>query len=154
MRRREKPLVASVPLPLHASHPALIAGLKRADGHLRALIGIIEAGKPCVEIARRMQAVEKAVTNVKRALIHDHRNHVAPAFLGLALLATSGMLMALKLWPANDPMELEHNHSNLPLDHPHLNGERHHAHPFVVDDHHPRRASLLWSLEWRPSSLV
>ncbi|WP_299653726.1 MFS transporter [uncultured Jannaschia sp.] len=68
---------------------------------------------------------------------------VVPALLGLALLAASGMLMALKLWPANDPVELEHNHSNLPLDHPHLNGERHHAHPFVVDDHHPRWASQL-----------
>ncbi|WP_299653723.1 metal-sensing transcriptional repressor [uncultured Jannaschia sp.] len=61
--------------PLHASHPALIARLKRADDHLRAVIGMIEAGKPCVEIARQMQAFEKAVTNAKRALIHDYMHH-------------------------------------------------------------------------------
>lgn len=62
-------------VPVHATHPALVARLKRADGHLRAVIGMIEAGKPCLEIAQQMQAVEKAVTNAKRALIHDHMDH-------------------------------------------------------------------------------
>lgn len=61
--------------PAHASHPAIVARLKRADGHLRAVIEMIEAGKPCLEIAQQMQAVEKAITNAKRALIHDHMDH-------------------------------------------------------------------------------
>ncbi len=61
--------------PVHATHPALIARLKRAEGHLRAVIEMIEASKPCLEIAQQMQAVEKAVTNAKRALIHDHIDH-------------------------------------------------------------------------------
>lgn len=65
--------------PVHATHPALIARLKRADGHLRAVIEMIEAGKPCVDIAQQMQAVEKAVTNAKRALIHDHMDHCLDA---------------------------------------------------------------------------
>jgi len=60
---------------LHASHPALIARLKRADGHLRAVIEMIEAGKPCLDIAQQLHAVEKAVVNAKRALIHDHMDH-------------------------------------------------------------------------------
>ena len=60
---------------IHATHPALIARLKRADGHLRAVIGMIEEGKPCLEIAQQLQAVEKAVVNAKRALIHDHMDH-------------------------------------------------------------------------------
>ena len=60
---------------IHATHPALIARLKRADGHLRAVIGMIEDGKPCLEIAQQLQAVEKAVANAKRALIHDHMDH-------------------------------------------------------------------------------
>lgn len=63
----------------HASHPALIARLKRADGHLRAVIEMIEAGKPCLEIAQQIQAVEKAITNAKRALIHDHMDHCLDA---------------------------------------------------------------------------
>lgn len=65
--------------PVHASHPALVVRLKRADGHLRAVIEMIEAGKPCLEIAQQMQAVEKAITNAKRALIHDHMDHCLDA---------------------------------------------------------------------------
>lgn len=60
---------------VHASHPALIARLKRADGHLRSVIAMIEDGKPCLDIAQQLQAVEKAVVNAKRALIHDHMDH-------------------------------------------------------------------------------
>tara|TARA_R100001086_G_scaffold93323_2_gene46344 strand:- start:540 stop:800 length:261 start_codon:yes stop_codon:yes gene_type:complete len=60
---------------VHAPHPALITRLKRADGHLRAVIGMIEDGKPCLEVAQQLQAVEKAVANAKRALIHDHMDH-------------------------------------------------------------------------------
>jgi len=60
---------------VHASHPALIARLKRADGHLRSVIEMLEAGKPCLDVAQQLQAVEKAVANAKRALIHDHMDH-------------------------------------------------------------------------------
>ena len=60
---------------LHATHPAIVSRLKRADGHLRAVIAMIESGKPCLEIAQQLHAVEKAVVNAKRALIHDHMDH-------------------------------------------------------------------------------
>lgn len=61
----------------------------------------------------------------------------------LAALAGVGAMAALRLWPQEDPEILEHSHDNLPLDHPHLKGARRHAHPFVVDDQHPRWASQL-----------
>lgn len=64
---------------VHASHPALIARLKRADGHLRAVIEMIEAGRPCLDVAQQLHAVEKAVANAKRALIHDHVDHCLDA---------------------------------------------------------------------------
>ena len=59
----------------HATHPGLIKRLKRADGHLRHVIGMIEDGRPCADIAVQLQAVEKAVVAAKRALIHDHIDH-------------------------------------------------------------------------------
>lgn len=65
------------------------------------------------------------------------------ALVLLAALAATGALAALRLWPKDDPDILEHTHGNLPLDHPHLKGERRHAHPFVVDDVHPSWASQL-----------
>ena len=59
----------------HDSHPAIVARLKRADGHLRSLIAMIEAGRPCLELAQQLHAVERAVGNAKRELIHDHIEH-------------------------------------------------------------------------------
>jgi uncharacterized protein len=59
----------------HESHPGIINRLKRAEGHLRSLIGMIEAGKPCLELAQQLHAVENAIANAKRELIHDHIDH-------------------------------------------------------------------------------
>jgi DNA-binding FrmR family transcriptional regulator len=59
----------------HDTHPDIIKRLKRADGHLKSVIAMIEAGKPCLDIAQQLQAVEKAITNAKRTLIQDHLDH-------------------------------------------------------------------------------
>lgn len=59
----------------HATHPDLVKRLKRADGHLRHVIEMIETGAPCPDIALQLQAVEKALTAAKRTLIHDHFDH-------------------------------------------------------------------------------
>lgn len=59
----------------HDSHPALIKRLKRANGHLRHVIEMIEEGKSCSDIAVQLQAVERAVTAAKRTLIYDHIDH-------------------------------------------------------------------------------
>lgn len=59
----------------HASHPELIKRLRRAEGHLRHVIGMIEDEKPCLDIARQLTAVESAVTAAKRVLIHEHIDH-------------------------------------------------------------------------------
>jgi DNA-binding FrmR family transcriptional regulator len=59
----------------HNSHPALIKRLKRADGHLRSVIEMIESGRQCTEVAQQLQAVERAITNAKRVLIHEHIDH-------------------------------------------------------------------------------
>lgn len=59
----------------HASHPAIAARLKRAEGHLRRVIAMIEEGRACVDLATQLHAVERAVAEAKRALIHDHIDH-------------------------------------------------------------------------------
>jgi uncharacterized protein len=56
----------------HASHPDIIKRLRRAEGHLRSLIGMIEAERPCIELAQQLHAIEHAIGNAKRELIHDH----------------------------------------------------------------------------------
>lgn len=59
----------------HHSHPDIIKRLKRAHGHLAAVITMIGEGRPCVELAQQMHAVESAVANAKRELIQDHIEH-------------------------------------------------------------------------------
>ncbi|WP_395447524.1 metal-sensing transcriptional repressor [Aminobacter sp. UC22_36] len=59
----------------HASHPDTVKRLKRAEGHLRGIIAMIEAGRPCLDIAQQLHAVEKAVGQAKRTLIQDHLDH-------------------------------------------------------------------------------
>jgi H+ antiporter protein len=64
-----------------------------------------------------------------------------PVTLGaLGLVTLLGFVLAARLWPADDPEEIEHAHPDLPPDHPHLrehNG-RAHAHAFTIDDLHRR----------------
>jgi len=59
----------------HMTHPAIVKRLRRADGHLRKIIAMIEEGRPCLDIAQQLQAVESAVSAAKRTLIHDHLDH-------------------------------------------------------------------------------
>lgn len=60
---------------LHSSHPDIVKRLKRAEGHLRGIVEMIEAGRPCLDLAQQLQAVESAVRQAKRTLIHDHVEH-------------------------------------------------------------------------------
>ncbi|MCD1266305.1 metal-sensing transcriptional repressor [Shinella sumterensis] len=59
----------------HDTHPDIVKRLKRAEGHLKSVVTMIEAGKPCLDIAQQLHAVEKAITNAKRTLIQDHLDH-------------------------------------------------------------------------------
>lgn len=59
----------------HTSHPEIIKRLKRADGHLKSIIEMLEGGRGCLDIAQQLHAVEKAITNAKKALVHDHIDH-------------------------------------------------------------------------------
>jgi DNA-binding FrmR family transcriptional regulator len=57
------------------TNSAIARRLKRANGHLETIIKMIEQGRPCAQIAQQLQAVESAIENAKKALIHDHISH-------------------------------------------------------------------------------
>ena len=63
------------------------------------------------------------------------------ALVALAALAAAGIAAARRLWPAGEAEALAHHHPDLPPDHPHLACGCRHAHPFIVDDLHPRWGS-------------
>jgi DNA-binding FrmR family transcriptional regulator len=59
----------------HESHPAIAKRLQRANGHLAAVITMLQDGRPCVDLAQQLHAVESAIANAKRELINDHIEH-------------------------------------------------------------------------------
>lgn len=66
----------------HHSHPQIIKRLKRANGHLRGIIEMIEAGRSCLELAQQIHAVEKAIAQAKKTLIQDHLDHCLEDVVG------------------------------------------------------------------------
>ena len=59
----------------HETHPEIVKRLKRAAGHLQSVIAMIDEGRPCLDLAQQLHAVEKAVGEAKKTLIHDHVDH-------------------------------------------------------------------------------
>jgi uncharacterized protein len=59
----------------HQSHPEILKRLNRASGHLKSVIEMIEGGRPCLDIAQQLHAVEKALGQAKQTMIRDHIDH-------------------------------------------------------------------------------
>lgn len=66
----------------HTSHPDIIKRLKRAEGHLRSIIAMLEEERACLDIAQQLQAVESAIGNAKKTLVHDHIDHCLEIAIG------------------------------------------------------------------------
>lgn len=66
----------------HVSHPAIIKRLKRAAGHLNSIVTMLEEGRGCLVLAQQLQAVEKAIANAKKTLVHDHIDHCLDKAIG------------------------------------------------------------------------
>ena len=60
---------------LHQTHSDVTRRLRRAEGHLRSVIEMIETGRSCLELAQQLHAVEKAIGQAKKTLIQDHLDH-------------------------------------------------------------------------------
>ena len=59
----------------HTSHPKVVNRLKRANGHLKNVITMLDDGRTCLDIVQQLQAVENAIHAAKKTLIHDHLDH-------------------------------------------------------------------------------
>ena len=64
---------------VHQSHPNIVKRLKRAEGHIRRVITMFDEGRKCVDLAQQLYAVEKAISEARRQLIHDHVDHCLDA---------------------------------------------------------------------------
>ncbi len=67
----------------HHTHPDIVKRLRRAQGHLTVTIRHLEEGRGCADLAQQLHAVEKAIGNAKKALIHDHINRCLDKSVGI-----------------------------------------------------------------------
>ena len=80
----------------HRSHSDIIKRLKRAHGHLTSVISMIEEGRPCVDLAQQLHAVESAISNAKRELVQDHMEHCLGDGVETGSLTTKAALAEFK----------------------------------------------------------
>jgi DNA-binding FrmR family transcriptional regulator len=66
----------------HQTHPDVLKRLKRAEGQLRSVRQMIEAERPCLEVAQQLQAVASAVHEAKKTFINDHLDHCLDEVVG------------------------------------------------------------------------
>lgn len=59
----------------HVSHREIIARLKQAHGHIGSILTMFVEGRPCLDLAQQLQAVESVIHAAKRTLIQDHMEH-------------------------------------------------------------------------------
>ena len=80
----------------HSSHSDILKRLKRAQGHLASVISMIEEGRPCVDLAQQLHAVESALANAKRELIQDHIEHCLDEGIASGGVTTKAALSEFK----------------------------------------------------------
>jgi len=80
----------------HSSHSDILKRLKRAQGHLASVISMIEEGRPCVDLAQQLHAVEGALANAKRELIQDHIEHCLDEGIGSGAMTAKAALSEFK----------------------------------------------------------
>lgn len=80
----------------HQTHPDIVKRLRRAEGHLRAIVTMIEQERDCLEIAQQLHAVEEAVAKAKKTLIHDHIENCLDEAAGPISRSSRGPIEAFK----------------------------------------------------------
>ena len=59
---------------IHESH-RISSAAQAAEGAYPTVISMFAEGRPCLDLAQQLHAVEKAIAEAKRQLIHDHVDH-------------------------------------------------------------------------------
>ena len=59
----------------HDSKPKLTARLKRIEGQVRGVIGMIEGDRYCIDVLTQTQAIRAALVRVESQMLKDHLGH-------------------------------------------------------------------------------
>lgn len=64
-----------------SANAELLQRLHSANGHLQAVIAMVEAGEPCESLLHQLWAVEAAIVAARRTLIQCQVKQIAPSLL-------------------------------------------------------------------------
>lgn len=53
----------------------LLNRLRRVEGQVRGLSGMLEDGRYCIDVLTQLRAVKAALTRVETIMLKDHLNH-------------------------------------------------------------------------------
>jgi len=81
---------------VHSTHSDVVNRLKRAEGHIKTIIEMIEAKRECLDVAQQLHAIEKAIQNAKKLYIHDHIDNCLEDIAGSATRQTRSSLAEFK----------------------------------------------------------
>jgi DNA-binding FrmR family transcriptional regulator len=81
---------------VHETHSEIVKRLRRAEGHLHKVIQMFGEGRSCLDLAQQLHAVEKAIGEAKRTLIHDHVDHCLDAAANGPAKSTKGAVAEFK----------------------------------------------------------
>lgn len=57
---------------VHSNKKAIIGRLKRASGHLEAVVRMVDDDRDCAEVLIQLAAVRNALNNAGKVLLQDH----------------------------------------------------------------------------------
>jgi DNA-binding FrmR family transcriptional regulator len=81
---------------VHSTHTDVVNRLKRAEGHIKTIIEMIEAKRECLDVAQQLHAIEKAIQNAKKLYIHDHIDNCLEDIAGAATRQARNSLAEFK----------------------------------------------------------
>jgi len=81
---------------VHSTHTDVVNRLKRAEGHIKTIIEMIEGKRECLDVAQQLHAIEKAIQNAKKLYIHDHIDNCLEDIAGSATRQARNSLAEFK----------------------------------------------------------
>jgi uncharacterized protein len=75
----------------HPDFAPIVARLRRAEGHLAALLTMVAEERSCLELAQQLHAIERAIASTKRELIHTRIDRCLTAAAATPMQAKSAL---------------------------------------------------------------
>jgi DNA-binding FrmR family transcriptional regulator len=88
------PTTSNIPRGYSATKDQLLARLKRVEGQVRGVQGMVEDDRYCIDVLTQIQAIQAALDKVALGLLDEHARHCVVGAEGDERLEKTDELMA------------------------------------------------------------